>query len=66
MENQLAFDDDGDFDYEAMADNTGGLRTLLEYTASLADDPKRNRQPGRSEAGNVASVRDYRHSSGRA
>ena len=39
VDNQLAFDDDGDFDYEAMADNTGGLRTLLEYTASLADDP---------------------------
>jgi hypothetical protein len=38
VEKHLAFDDDGDLNYEAMADDTESLVTLLEYSASLADD----------------------------
>lgn len=37
MGSQLVFGDNG-LDYEAMADETAGLGTLLEYTASLADN----------------------------
>jgi hypothetical protein len=39
IESQLIFADTGELDYEAMADDPDRFGKVLEYTASLADDP---------------------------
>ena len=39
IKSQLAFTDSGELDYEAIADDPNRLGKILEYTATLADEP---------------------------